>query len=67
LFYSLFTNKNISLNSYKIKNQKDLEQSKWSFINIFEILYSDLEKNINDITENAKYINSISSNIKKYN
>lgn len=67
LFYSLFTNKNISLSSYKIKSKKDDKQPKWSFIKIFELLYNDLEKSINDISENAKYINTLSNETKKYN
>jgi len=67
LFYSLFTNKNISQSSYKIRQQRDIKQLWWSFINIFELMYKDLEKSINDISENAKYINIQKSEVKKYN
>lgn len=67
LFYSLFTNKNISLSSYKIKLQKDTNQQLWTFINIFQLLYKDLENSINDISENAKFINNLSTQVKKYN
>jgi len=66
LFYSLFTNKNISLSSYKIKTKKDETQALWSFINIFDLIYKDLEKSINDIFENPKYVNIISNEFKRY-
>jgi hypothetical protein len=66
LFYSLFTNKNISFSSYKIKTKKDKTQALWSFINIFDLVYKDLEKSINDISENPKYVNTISTEFKKY-
>ena len=67
LYYSLFTYKNISATWYKIKNKRDPNKNDWSFIKIFEYLYEDLEKSINNINENAKYKNSLEYEHKKYN
>ena len=67
LYYSLFTYKNISSTWYKIKNKRDPKKNDLSFIKIFEYLYEDLEKSINNINENAKYKNSLEYEHKKYN
>jgi len=67
LYYSLFTYKNISTSWYKIRNKKDIEKNNWSFIKIFELFYKDLEKSINNISENAKYKNVIEHEYRKYN
>ena len=67
LFYSLYTHKNISLSWYNIKQKREEQNPWWSFINLFELLYKDLESSINDIHNNAKYLNRLDFENKKYN
>lgn len=64
---SLMNHKSISNLWYKIKNRKNNEQQLWEFINIFNEIYKDLEKSINDIYENPKYINKMNHEYRKYN
>ena len=64
---SLLNYKSISNFWYKIKNARNNNQQLWEFINIFNEIYKDLEKSINDIYENPKYINKTIHQYKKYN
>jgi len=64
---SLLSYKSISNFWYKIKNARNNNQQLWEFINIFNEIYKDLEKSINDIYENPKYINKTTHQYKKYN
>jgi hypothetical protein len=64
---SLLSYKSISNFWYKIKNNRNNNQQLWEFINIFNEIYKDLERSINDIYENPKYINKTIHQYKKYN
>jgi len=64
---TLLNHKSISNFWYKIKNVRNNNQQLWEFINIFNEVYKDLEKSVNDIYEVPKYTNTLIHKFRKYN